>query len=408
MIWVILSTAAFLASLVIAAWIHNQHHLDIVVRPVPPPEGALPLISVIVPARNEERNIANCLRALQSQTYPNLEMIVVDDGSTDQTPNILAALARAGGRTQVIAGKPLAPGWAGKPHAAWQGAQAARGEWLCFIDADTAARPELIASAYAAAVEHQADLFTLLTDQRLETFWEKTVLPLVFTALSVGFSPRRVNDPRRPDAIANGQFLLFRRAAYEAVGGHRAVAGSIVEDRDLAQRVKSAGLRLIVADGRAVAVTRMYTSFGEIWEGWTKNIFLGLRDQPRLAWLGVFGAILSFLGAIGLPAWMLAGLVWLRAGGGGLAAVVVLQACLSTAYLAYWRIRAAVGMHISPVYAFFFPLGALVFGAMMVTSAFLVLSGRGITWKGRRYQTSANPPTAAGVPAPDPLNEESR
>lgn len=385
MTWVILSTVALLISLGVAFWVHNQHQMAILVKPGAPPPGPLPLISVIVPARNEERNIAACVQALQAQTYPNLEIIVVDDHSSDRTPVILAGLAQADPRIQGMAGRPLPSGWAGKPHALWQGAQVAQGEWLCFIDADTFARPELIASAYTTALTHQAGLLTLLTDQRMETFWEKTLQPLVFTALSVGFSPRRVNDPRRPDAIANGQFLFFQRSAYLAIGGHQAVAGSIVEDRDLARRVKAAGLRLVMADGRAVATTRMYTTFSEIWEGWTKNIYLGLSDNPRLAWLGVLGALLCFLGAVGLPAWMLAGLAWLRAGGGLQALLVTLQAAIAITYLVYWRVQAAYGLRISPGYAFTFPLGALVFAAMMVSSAYLVLSGRGVTWKGRRY-----------------------
>jgi chlorobactene glucosyltransferase len=385
MTWVILSTIAFFVSLAVAFWVHNQHQLDIQVRPAAPPAGVLPRISVIVPARNEERNIAACLAALQAQSYPNLEVIVVDDHSSDRTPQILAAIAQPDARVQVITGRPLSAGWAGKPHALWQGAQVASGEWLCFIDADTFARPSLIASAYTAALAHQADLLTLMTDQHMETFWEKTLLPLIFTALSVGFSPRRVNDPRRQDAIANGQFLFFHRPAYQAIGGHQAVAGSIVEDRDLARRVKSAGLRLVVADGRAVAATRMYTRFSEIWEGWTKNIYLGLSDNPRLAWLGIVGALLCFLGALGLPGWVLAGLAWLQAGGGTMAALVVLQAVTAVLYLLYWRLMAARGMRIAPGYALTFPLGALVFGAMMVNSAYKVLSGRGVTWKGRRY-----------------------
>lgn len=385
MTWVIVSTLALLISLEVAFWVHNQHHMTILVKPGAPPIGPLPLISVIVPARNEERNIAACIQALQTQTYPNLEIIVVDDRSSDRTPVILAGLAQADQRIQVLAGRPLPSGWVGKPHALWQGAQVAQGEWLCFIDADTFARPELIASAYTTALTHQAGLLTLLTDQRMETFWEKTLLPLVFTALSVGFSPRRVNDPRRPDAIANGQFLFFQRSAYQVIGGHQAVAGSIVEDRDLARRVKAAGLRLVVADGRAVATTRMYTAFNEIWDGWTKNIYLGLSDNPRLAWLGVFGALLCFLGAVGLPAWMLAGMAWLRAGGGMQALLVTLQAAIAITYLVYWRVQSAYGLRISPGYAFTFPLGALIFAAMMVSSAYLVLSGRGVTWKGRRY-----------------------
>jgi chlorobactene glucosyltransferase len=379
-----------LVSLAAAYWVHSHQLPGVVVKPAAPPPPPSPLITVVVPVRNEERNIQACLHALLSQTYTNLDVVVVDDRSEDHTASILAQMAAEDNRIRVIKGRPLPAGWTGKSHALWQGAQKPSaqkhlGTWLCFVDADTFVRPDCMASVLQCAQASGADLFTILTRQRMETFWEKTILPLVFTALGVGFSPRRVNNPKLPDAIANGQFMFFRRSAYEAIGGHRAVSNSIVEDRDLARLVKQSGLRLVVADGQAVAATRMYHNFAEIWEGWTKNIFLGLADDARLAWLGVIGALLSLLGALGLPGWLLAGSLWLTAGGGPFAALVLLQAALACMYLLYWRIRVAQGMGISALYAFTLPLGALVFAAMMFASAFKVLSGRGVTWKGRRY-----------------------
>ena len=382
--WLILSTAALIFSLLVTFWIHSQYHLSILVELVPPPLSG-PHVSIIVPARNEERNIAACLQGLLNQTYPNYEVIVVDDRSTDQTARILADLiAQKNPRLTVVNGQPLPDGWTGKPHALFQGVQAAHGDWYCFIDADTFACPEMLASAMAAAGEHGADLFTMMTGQRLVTFWEKVLLPVVFTALSVGFSPRKVNDPNRADAIANGQFLLFRRSAYEKIGGHRAVASSIVEDRDLARKVKKAGLRLVIADGRSAAETRMYTSFSEIWEGWIKNIYLGLSDQPSLALLGIFGALLSLLGALGFPAWIAVGITGALQGSRP-AELILAQALLAFAVLLFFRGQAARAFHISPRYGLTLPLGALIFAGMMIASTYQVLSGQGVTWKGRRY-----------------------
>ena len=223
------------------------------------------------------------------QDYPHFEVIVLDDRSTDATPTILRELAEGSRDLRVLQGAELPPGWAGKPHALHQAAGAARGEWLCFVDADTSLSPNALSSVHAKAVETGADLFTIMTFQVLGSFWEKTVMPLVMTALAVGFSPRRVNDPRTRDAIANGQFILIRRAAYEAIGGHAAVRDRIVEDKAIAERVKQGGYRLIVADGMQAARTRMYTSLASMWEGWTKNIYLGLSDRPRCscwAWSG--------------------------------------------------------------------------------------------------------------------------
>ena len=387
MLYIIVSTLCFLAGIYIITWMHNQYQLDCVVEPVPPPHDA-PLISVCVPARNEERNIRRCVEALLTQTYPNFEVIVLDDRSTDATRQILHGFATQNDILRVLNGSDLPPGWAGKPHALTQAAAVARGEWLCFVDADTFVTPDALAAVYAKALETKADLFTIMTRQIMLTFWERAVLPLVMLALSVGFSPRKVNDPERKDAIANGQFIFIKRAVYEAVGGHMAIKGSIVEDKDLAILVKGKGYRLVVADGRKVASTRMYTSLAEMWEGWTKNIYLGLRDDRGLLLLGVFGAFLAFTAALLLPLWVVGGVVLTVAGSGLEGSVVLVEALLLWAYLICWRILASRGMGIPSWYALSIPLGAGVFAAMMLTSAWNVLSGAGVTWKGRTYPSS--------------------
>jgi hypothetical protein len=219
------------------------------------------------------------------------------------------------------------------------------------------------------------------------TFWEKLLLPLVMTAISAGFSPRKVNDPDTRDAIANGQFIFIQRDVYEKTGGHSAIRESIVEDKDLALLIKHSGYRLIIADGRDLAATRMYTSFPEMWEGWTKNIFFGLRGSKSMLLLGAFGAFLALAASLLLPLWGLAGLVWWSAGGGSEALIVVAGAGLLWSYLIFWRVLASRGMGISGWYALTTPLGAGIFATMMLASTWKVLSGRGVTWKGRRYFT---------------------
>jgi chlorobactene glucosyltransferase len=385
----ILSTFAMVASLAIIRWIHNQYHMDVVVDPVTAPPQPQPEISVLVPARNEAKNIRRCVEALLDQTYSNYELIVLDDRSTDTTPQILEQISHSAHteRLRVLEGQDLPPGWAGKPFALAQASQQSRGEWLCFVDADTFAQPSLLAATLAKARQEGADMFTILTDQILGSFWEKAILPLVFTALSVGFPARRVNDPQKPDAIANGQFILIRQTVYRAVGGHTAVRDRIAEDRALADLVKSRGYRLIVADGRAVARTHMYTSFPEIWEGWTKNIFLGMEGRLGLL---LFGALVALLAAIFLPAWLLLGVVWFVSSWGAAAGVVVLETILVWGYLLVLRVQATRAFHISAFYAMTLPLGALVFAAMMFASAYKVLSGQGVTWKGRKYRGTPN------------------
>jgi len=211
------------------------------------------------------------------------------------------------------------------------------------------------------------------------------VMPIVMTALSVGFSPRKVNDPKNKDAIANGQFILIRRAVYDAIGGHESVKDQIVEDKALSEQVKWNGYRLVVANGYSVARTRMYTSLPEMWEGWTKNIYLGLRDRPSLVLLGAFGAFLALVAALLLPVWPLLGVIWFLQSGGWLALTVVAQSLILWAFVIYARARISIGMGISPWYALTLPLGSAVFAAMMFTSTWRVLSGKGVTWKGRVY-----------------------
>jgi len=384
MLYVIFSSLAFVAGVIIITWLHNQYQLDVVVMPVSAPVEA-PLISVCVPARDEERNIRSCVESLLAQSYPNFELIVLDDRSADSTPDILRHYAAKDHRLLVITGSNLPPGWAGKPYALTQAASAARGDWLCFVDADTILTPDALASVYTKAVETHADLFTIMTRQIMVTFWERAVLPLVMTALSVGFSPRKVNDPKRKDAIANGQFIFIKRSVYKAVGGHAAIKSSIVEDKDLAVLTKRRGYRLVVADGRRVAATRMYTSLKEMWEGWTKNMYLGLRDDRGLLLLGVFGAFLAFTAALLLPLWVLGGVALTVSAPGWEGFAVLAEAVLLWGYLVLWRVLAARGMGIPAWYALTVPLGAGMFMAMMFVSAWNVLSGKGVTWKGRRY-----------------------
>ena len=395
MTYFILSTTLFFLAFIIIHWIHNQYHLDIVVTPVPPPADA-PLISVCIPARNEETNIRRCVEAALRQDYPNLEVIVLDDRSTDFTSKILhdltmesaSSLSIAKGRAHslhIVSGSDLPEGWAGKPHALYQAASVARGQWLCFVDADTFLAPNALSSVFAKAVETEADLFTVMTRQILGSFWERTVMPLVMTALTVGFSPRKINDPKRRDAVANGQFIFIKRSIYDLIGGHERIKDQIVEDKALSENVKWNGHRLVVADGMQVVSTRMYTSLASMWEGWTKNIYLGLRDHLSMLLLGAFGATLALIAALFLPVWPILGLTWYANDGGWMALAVVAEALLVWGYLIYIRSVVAREMGISRWYAFTTPLGAAVFAAMMLTSAWKVISGQGVTWRGRKY-----------------------
>ncbi|MFN3763638.1 MAG: glycosyltransferase, partial [Anaerolineae bacterium] len=211
--------------------------------------AGLEWVSVLVPARNEARNIRRCLESLLAQDYPLMEVLVLDDGSTDETPEIVAEMARRDPRLRLIPGQPLPAGWMGKNFACHQLSQEARGEWLLFTDADTVHHPQTLSWALTAARENRADLVTLVPRAVTHTFGEQLLLPIIPFGV-LGCFPlalgARLGIPALSMAI--GTFLLFRREAYERIGGHAAVRGEIAEDVVLARRVRRHGGRVVLLD----------------------------------------------------------------------------------------------------------------------------------------------------------------
>jgi glycosyltransferase involved in cell wall biosynthesis len=231
-----------------------------------------PSVSVIIPARNEEQTIARAVDSLASQPEVS-EIIVVNDQSSDGTAAALSALAARIPKLKTLETRELPGGWTGKNYAAWLGASAAMGAWLLFTDADTVHLPGSGARALADAVEHSAAMVSYSPEQEIRALGERALMPFIYSRLAEKFSYARVSNAHFPDAAANGQFLLVQRDAYDAIGGHRAVAGEVLEDVALARRLKQAGYRLYFAPGQGIARTRMYRSFDAMWEGWTKNLY---------------------------------------------------------------------------------------------------------------------------------------
>ncbi|MGB7539500.1 MAG: glycosyltransferase family 2 protein [Anaerolineales bacterium] len=378
---VVLSTLLFLGGTAFIIWIEFHLNLGAPI-PVSPPDPDGPLISILIPARNESRNIRRCIECIRAQTYAGWEMIVVDDHSTDDTPDIVKEIAAQDPRIRLFRSKPLPPGWVGKSHALAQGAKVARGEWLCLLDADTFAAPELLASTFHEAKVRGADLLSIVTNQELHSFWERVISPVAFSGLAVVYNLERINDPRMPDAMANGQFILIRRTVYEETGGHHTLSDSILEDRAIAETVKRAGHTILLIDGRALASVRMHTSLKEIWESWVKTIYPGLRDQPEMVLFLAGGAI---IGAVIFPAWWIAawiGLIFLRTLPAGL---IFLEATLFWLYFLRNRVVDLASYKIPAPYALTAPIGIIYFSCMMLDSFFRVRSGRGLIWKGRTY-----------------------
>jgi hypothetical protein len=245
----------------------------------PVPALERPVVSIIVPARNEEASLSACLQSLVFQAGVPSEIIVVDDGSTDRT----RAIAQAFPKVRMIEATPLPPGWTGKNNAVAAGARAAKGKWLLFTDADTAHKPGSLARAIAEAEHHHADLLSYSPEQEVHGFWERAVMPVIFAELARKYPPSAVSDFPKNLAAANGQYLLISRAAYDAVGGHAAVASSLLEDVALARAVRDAGLRIRFRYGGDAVRTRMYRGFWQLREGWTKNLKLLFPSTVALA-----------------------------------------------------------------------------------------------------------------------------
>src|SRR6516225_10321081 len=246
--------------------------------------GKQPLVSVIIPARDEEASLGQCLQSLVFQAGVAFEILVVNDHSSDRTAEIAASFPGV----RVIQAGPLPQGWTGKNNAVACGTREAKGEWLLFTDADTVHRPGSLARALAEAKENKAEMLSYSPEQIAVSFWEMAILPVVFGELARQYPPSKVSDPASPIAAANGQFILIRRETYDAIGGHAAVAGDILEDVALATRVKSAGRKLRFRYAADAVRTRMYRNFEQLREGWTKNLALLFPRPGRLALETVF------------------------------------------------------------------------------------------------------------------------
>lgn len=260
--------------------------------------AAPPLISVCIPARNEGRNIGPCLESLARQTYPNLEILVLDDCSEDDTLAIATALARQYPCIRVLSGRPLAPGWIGKPHACQQLGEAARGEWILFTDADTTFPPSALEDALCLAQARQADLLSGLPRMEVVTLWERLSVPML-ALIGVGLVNFELVSrlPWSWMSGASGAFLFFRRAAYAGIGGHECVRRKIVEDVELGRAVKRAGFRVVMTDVTRMVHCRMYTTFPEVWEGFTKNFYAAFRGP-------LFPLLILFLLGIFVAPWL--------------------------------------------------------------------------------------------------------
>jgi chlorobactene glucosyltransferase len=347
------------------------------------PLGSGVLVSVIIPARNESSTIATVVRSILASTYQPFELLVVDDRSTDDTAEVLRR-ASQDSRVRLVSGADLPEGWYGKPWACYQGYQAARGELFLFTDADTRHQPELLQRAVGALLAERADLLTISPAQRCVTFWERIVMPQIWFLLALRYTPRSVNRARRArDVIANGQFILTTRAAYEQAGTHKAVRQEVAEDLALAQAFVREGLKLHFAFAERLMETRMYQGLAHLIEGWSKNVYLGGRrsfpDEP------IQRALVPVILTVALTFWLIPpGVLISCILASGSCAFLTSSAIAATALSVLFWILICLGMAIPPAYGLGYPVGALV--ALYIVFRSTWRGSRRVEWRGRVYK----------------------
>ena len=348
-------------------------------------------LSVVIPAFDEEKNIEGCLTHVLMSERPcsRWDVIVVDDQSSDNTVKIAekAIVTVAGadqpGATVLQAGpRPKGERWVGKNWGCCQAMEQVNSEWVLFIDADVTLAPDAIRRALHQSINENADLFSLAPRLTCGCLAEWMVQPIMASLLGLGFPILEANDPASTVAFAAGPFMLFRRDSYNAIGGHRALAGEVVEDLALARRIKEGGFRLRYVLGIDAVDLQMYANLQALWEGWSKNWFLGL-DRSISKSLGAGGVVLLMftLPWLLLPASLTMAclsiqdqILWLSDAGLGLIAIL-----MQLSVRLWTRARFSVPLR----HWWLMGVGGMIIGLIAPTSVWKSLTGRGWTWKGR-------------------------
>lgn len=362
------------ASLVLVFWLgaswmylRGQKHLP---RLTPEgPAGPHPPLSVIIPSRNEAKSLPRSVPSVVGQTYPSLEVILLDDRSTDGTGQVIQALTRIYSRLRAVQITTLPEGWLGKTHALWVGSEQARGDWLLFTDADVVFHPQCLEAAISHAETHRLD--HLVAIPRVETvgFWETILVSGFGLLFGLALRPWQASNPRSSAYIGIGAFNLIRRSAYQAIGTHRALANAVVDDLELGRRVKQAALRQAAVRGEDLLRVRWQVGLSGVVSGLEKNAFAGVGYSlvratamcMTMAALGIF----PFVGGIVGPARGL----WAA----GALAVCVLQAAHARqSGLPVWS-------------ALFHPVATAVLIYAVARSTLLALCRGSVEWRGTSY-----------------------
>ena len=351
-------------------WVFRKRKYNII------PEDELPFVSVLIPARNEERSIRECVESLLVQDYKKFEVIVLNDNSEDGTGRILEELSSKYKELKVINGKPLPAGWSGKNYACHQLYKESQGEYILFTDADTVHFKDSILNSVTRAKNRKADLYTLIPKMTFNSFAEKLIMPGIhFTSFTL--LPYYLAETLKSPAFAMGvgPFLLFRREAYEVIGGHEALKNDLVEDVRLAKNIKRSGYKVVVNKGLDILSCRMYQSFKEIWEGFSKNIFPGM-GYSSLTLFSVFAVylILFFMPFAGAVVSLVTGNEYL-----------LYNFLYQVVLLLIMRVIINSSFKLGFISTLFHPAGVLIISMIGFNSWRWNKIGKGSLWKGRTY-----------------------
>ncbi|SEG05625.1 glycosyltransferase family 2 protein [Paenibacillus sp. UNC499MF] len=339
--------------------------------------GVFPRVSILVPARNEERGIVRCVESLAAQNYPDFEILVLDDRSEDRTPALLGGLARRHRQVRVLHGRKLPEGWVGKVHACHQLYEASSGSWLLFVDADTVHTPDMLRSVLHTAFTRETSFVTGFPRVLSAHAFGWLILPMLHFIIALHLPVRFVSRSRDDRFMAaHGAFMLFSREAYEKIGGHAAFKTEMVEDMALARAVKRAGFQADLLDITPVTSCEMYETPRDVVEGFTKNIFLGVGRSSAALF-----ALLFLYGS--LYVWPLLGAVFAFAGGnlyeGGFWTGIYLLGVLQK-----WTVDHRFGT--KGPWHWFLPLSFAGLGYIALRSWYIGITKRGYSWKGRVYR----------------------
>ena len=332
-----------------------------------------PLISVLVPMRNEERNVNNCIQMLKNLSYENLEIIIYEDQSTDQTFPLLQQAIGQDTRFQILPGIPLKKGWVGKVHACHQLRQHAKGDYLCFVDADVTLHPDVLSYSLERAIHKQAALITGFPKFSYTNWLDQLVIPMMHFIVYVHLPIALANFTKVPTtSAANGTFMFFKTDSYDQIGGHQAVKQSLIEDIQIARTMKKNGHRVLLANVTDYVSCKMYETSKETWEGFSKNMFAGIGQSIPLA-MGIT-AFYAFFYVMPLLYLVYGIISW--------DPLFMVPYALTVVHRAICDRKSKTPLY----YSFFVPLSSVLLLVILWRSVYLSGNGKAYTWKGRSYE----------------------